>query len=165
MMQHNLRKQLIGLLLESSTRLGRVSTLDRVVQLADAHVAASPKRADAYLVRARAYGAVHRFSDALSDIDKAIELGAIARDTDGQRATIWMAQGKLDEAHAVLKAQRERRPNHVNLTLEAMCLGKMGETAAADARFAEAEAAYRDDVALHRRLDVIRARLDVGASR
>jgi tetratricopeptide (TPR) repeat protein len=138
------RKQLVGQLLESSTRLGRVSALDRIVSLAEEGVALTPKYAAPYLLRAKAYGAVHRFDDALADLDHAIDRGASQSGTRGQRATLLMGLGRLDEACPILSAQRHKHANHVNLMLEAMCLGKMGQLSLADRRFAEAYAAYRD---------------------
>lgn len=138
------RQRLSGLLLESSTRLGRVSALDRVVGLAEEGVRKHPRNPRAYVLRAKAYGAVHRFDDALADLERAAKHGALESDLRGQRATILMGLGRLDTACPILTEKRKKHASYVNLTLEAMCLGKQGKLAQADAGFAAAKSAYRD---------------------
>lgn len=134
--------KLVGQLQTSASRLGRLAALDRVVALGERAVEKHPKKAEAYLLRARTRGAVHRFDEALADLKKAEQLGAEPADTRLNRATVLLGLGKYDEALQLARRANDTRKTPTTLTIVAAILGRMGKLAEADERFAEAERSY-----------------------
>lgn len=139
----DLRGQLITTLLLQVSRLGKVSKLARVIDIADAAVRQHPKRGEAYLLRARALVAVHQFDDAQKALDKARELGASEMAINPLQATIYTEIGKLDEALAILESMVTARANHDTQGRLAYTLGFRGRVQAADAAFVKAMESYR----------------------
>lgn len=133
---------LVGQLQTSSSRLGRLEALDRIVALGEEAVAKHPDDAEAYLLRARTRGAVHRFPDALADLDKAEKLGTDSKQTVLSRATIQLGLGNYDEALKLANAALEQRKTPTTLTIVAAVLGRMGKLDEAEKRFTEAERSY-----------------------
>ena len=126
------------------TFLGQISALDRVIELGESMVAANPKRADAFIQRASAYGSVHRFADAMADLDTAKKLGADEHDLALPRATLLAALGRYDEALPLFVSRTKLFANHTHLGLEAMCRGRMLQFDKADELFAQADRKVRD---------------------
>lgn len=135
-------KPLTSLLMLRASKLGKISDLDRVVELAEHAVEVRPKDKHAYLMRASAYGAVHRFADALKDIDEAEKLGAEKVSADAARATSYIALARYDEGLALVQAARNKKESYETLFGEAMALGHMGRYAEADALYEKAFDAY-----------------------
>jgi tetratricopeptide (TPR) repeat protein len=134
---------LIETLLERSSSLGIVSGLDRVAELGEEAVRRHPEGARAHLTRARARAAVHRFDEALADLDRAEKLGTPEADTRARRGAILTALGRFDDALPLLEAARKTYPNLTTLGAEASLRGKMGQIAEAERLFVEAEQTYR----------------------
>ena len=59
------------LLLARAQYLGRLADYDRAAALAERLVALAPKRHETWLLRASAHAALHRFDEALDDLDRA----------------------------------------------------------------------------------------------
>jgi tetratricopeptide (TPR) repeat protein len=134
---------LIGWLSSRASALGRVSDLDRMVELAD-ELAKEPVNQRNLLARAKAYGHVHRFAKALALLD---QLDAMQKRpsaaTREARGVVLMALGKYREAFVRLR-QDGKPPHTSKLGLEAMVLGRLGRYREADEKFMAAERAYRD---------------------
>ena len=63
--------------------------------------ATRPTDARAFLARARTRASFHRFNDALADVDRAEQLSLDAETANGERAAIFQALGRYDEALAL----------------------------------------------------------------
>ena len=135
-------RKLVGQLQTNASRLGRLEALDRIVALGEEAVEKHPDDPEAYLLRARTRGAVHRFPDALADLDKAEELGTDPKQTQLSRATIQLGLGNYDDALKLANAALEQRKTSTTLTIVAAILGRMGKLAEAEKRFTEAETSY-----------------------
>src|SRR5262249_43404477 len=81
--------------------LGCIAGAERAVALADAFVAQSPADPGAFVARARTAAVFHRFPAALADLDAAAGLGLDRRTLEGERAAVFQAVGRADEALAV----------------------------------------------------------------
>ena len=136
---------LLSLHLTRSSRLGQIGSLDRVVDLGDRAIEATHKQQEALLVRATAHSAVHRFADALADMDKAEELGASTYKTELSRAAILIALGRVDEGLAIIVARRKKQGDSFEVLLaEAMALGHMNRYTEADKLYDEALAKFHN---------------------
>jgi len=136
------RGQLVDALLQRTQFLGTFDDFTRALELADAAVRDFPQKPDAWLLRARARSAVHRFDDALGDLDMAAGLGA---DVDARRASIHIALGRdLDKARAFASARVERAPKLEQLGLLANAEAALGDFDAADRHYQAALDTLRD---------------------
>lgn len=96
------RRQLIDLLSMRAEFAGRIADLERAAGLAEQLPNDAPTVAESYLARAGMRSALHRFDEALEDLDEAERWGLPAQRTSGKRASIFDARGEVDEA---LRAQ------------------------------------------------------------
>jgi len=130
------REQYVDQLLTRVQFTGSFDDFDRAIDVAESAVrdfGADPK---AYLLRARTASAVHRFDDAVRDLDEARRLGA---DVDARLASIRIAQGnELEAARAFARARVERAPTLEHLGLLANVEAALGEFDAADEHYAAA---------------------------
>lgn len=127
--------------------LGRLADYDRAEALAERLVRLAPKEPAAYLARARVRSVFHRFAEAHADLAQAESLIGGAKDPRiaSLRIALLQAQGKLDEALALAKAQRaQRAPDLSSLGIEALLRGALGQVREADALFSEAQRHFRD---------------------
>lgn len=102
-----------------------------------------PEAGKAFIARARARGTFHRFVDALADLDDAERLGASHETVEGERAGVFQALGRYDEALAICGAAVERRSDFNSLSALATLHAEMGETARAEELFAETRRNHR----------------------
>ena len=109
---------------------GTFTDFDRVREIAEAAVRDLPNRPEPLQLRARAASAVHRFEDAVKDLQAAAALGA---DVDARLASIRVAQGRE------LEAARDFARNRVELAER-----WLGEFDAADEHYAAALAQLHD---------------------
>ena len=86
----------------------------------------------AFLARARARATFHRFTDALSDLDEALRLGADPADVDAERAAIFQAVGRYDEALTFFREAVERRADFASLGALARFTLRRGDVATAE---------------------------------
>lgn len=136
------REQLAGSLLQRVQFLGTFADFTRVLELGEGAVRDFPNQANAWLLRARAESAVHRFDDALRDLDAAARLGA---DVDARRASIHLALGHdLEKARDFARTRVERAASVESLGLLANAEAALGEFAAADEHYQAALGTLHD---------------------
>ncbi len=124
--------QRVALLLARSRFLSDHDALDEAVRLAGS----LPIGRDHLLLRARTYAAAHRFAQAQSDLDAALQSGADARQVALQRASILVATGHADDAVRLLGRHAGRLPGYAVHSAFAAAHAELG-------RYAEADRHYR----------------------
>lgn len=134
---------LIAMLSTRAQFLAEPDDYGRALELAGAYVAAQPKNKRSYLVRARTRAALHRFDDAVADLDKASQLGAHPSATQDSRIAIALALGDLDRALELAEPFARDLPRSGNFVMLAMIHDAMGNVAKAEDGFRDALAALR----------------------
>jgi len=139
------RYQLVDLLLSRTQFLSTFSDFARVEELTERAPEAFPSEPKALLLRAHARSAVHRFAEAESDLKRAEELGALARDTEAPRASLHIAQGReLAAALATAEQRAQALPTLDRLSLQAGAEAALGRFDAADEHYRAALASLHD---------------------
>jgi tetratricopeptide (TPR) repeat protein len=138
------RASLAGMLSTRAKYRGHIADLERSVQIAEDLWKDAPASATAWLARASARAAMHRFEEALADAAEAERRGARPRRIDALRASIFQALGRYDEALTLRRAAAEARPDIDALGIEAALLAEMGRTREALPLFEKAAATYRN---------------------
>ncbi len=123
--------------------LGRIADYERAEEIADQLVHDAPDDASAFLARARARAVFHRFHDALTDLDHAERLSADAETANSERAAIFQALGRYDEAVALREEAVRRRAGFESLAALVGLHAERGEIVAAEKRCAESRSRYR----------------------
>ena len=123
--------------------LGRIADYERAAALAERLVCDVPTDGSAFLARARARATFHRFAKALSNLDVAERLGLDRAILDGERAAIFQALGRYDEALALRRGAAERWPDFATLGALAGLQAERGEIAEAERLFAEGRRRYQ----------------------
>ena len=103
----------------------------------------APTDASAFVARARTRATFHRFNDALADLDRAVGLSLDAETADGERAAIFQAVGRYDEALALREQAVARRENFENVAALVGLHAERGEIEAAERRYAQSHSRYR----------------------
>jgi tetratricopeptide (TPR) repeat protein len=122
----------------------RIADYERAAQITDELVRDAPGKGEVYLARASARATLHRFTEALADLDEADRLSPGLAGARAERAAILQARGKLEEALALRRAEREAHKTMLSLGNEAALLGEMGKLDEAALLFREAASRYRD---------------------
>ncbi|MBK9266230.1 MAG: tetratricopeptide repeat protein [Polyangiaceae bacterium] len=138
------RRNLIELLMVRGEMAGRIADIERAAALAERFPQDVPDKPDAYITRAKARAALHRFDDAWADLDEAERRGAQPGQTRSKRATILAAQGRLEDALRLALEVRKERPNIDAIGIIAVLLGQLGRQTEAIAAFREAFEANDD---------------------
>ncbi len=123
---------------------GNLADLERVVELGEQAVEGDPENAKAYLLRASTRSAVHRFREALEDLEQAKKHKASASDIAPARASIVHALGRYDEAYEIKARLAKEQPNVTTLSNLGVLLTDMGRYQEAREKFSEALRKYRD---------------------
>jgi tetratricopeptide (TPR) repeat protein len=134
----------IGLLLERAKLLGRPDDLEEALRYGESAAKEKPKDASALLAHARALAGAHRFREALSLIASAEAVSIDPGQADVQKASVLLALGRYDEAHALMKKTIEVWPNPGFMHLQAVILQRMNKIEDAEAMFVLAEQKYID---------------------
>jgi tetratricopeptide (TPR) repeat protein len=137
------RANLIDLLLLRGHVLGRIADYERAVALAEQLVRDGPADSSAFLVRARTRATLHRFAEALTDLDAAERIGLDRAALGAERAAIFQALGRYDDALALRRNAAERRPDFATLGALAGLQAERGWFADAERLFAEARRRYQ----------------------
>ena len=74
----------------------------------------APMDPRALLARARTRAGFHRFNDALDNVDRAEQLSLDAETANAERAAIYQALGRYDEAFELRKEAVKRQPSFEN---------------------------------------------------
>lgn len=122
------------LLLVRSRFLGDYDSLDRASSLAEGRFATSGE----LLLRARTRSAVHRFADALEDIQAAERAGARLDEVVALRASILVATGRAAETTPLLEEHLARHPGYASRAALAGGYAAVGRLADADRLYVEA---------------------------
>ena len=94
--------------------VGRIADYDRAEEIAEQLVRDASTDARALVARARTRASFHRFNDALADVDRAERLSLDAETANGERAAIFQALGRYDEALALREEAADRRASFEN---------------------------------------------------
>ena len=103
----------------------------------------APTDARAFVARARTRASFHRFDDALADLNRAERLSLDAETANGERAAIFQAVGRYDEALALREEAAARRASFENVAALVGLHAERGEIEAAERRYAQSRSRYR----------------------
>ncbi len=103
----------------------------------------APTDAKAFLARARTRGTFHKFDHALADVNCAEWFSLDADTANGERAAIFQAVGRYDEALTLREQAVGRRPNFENVAALVSLHAERGEIEAAERQYAESRNRYR----------------------
>ncbi|HMG42076.1 MAG TPA: tetratricopeptide repeat protein [Acidimicrobiales bacterium] len=137
------RIELIELIALRGHVLGRVADVELAVAYADELVARVPIDARSFVARARTSGVFHRFTSALTDLDTAAAFGGDRAEIDAERAGIYQALGRYDDALAILRPAVDGRADFGPLAALAGVHGERGEMDEAEHWFGAATHSYR----------------------
>jgi tetratricopeptide (TPR) repeat protein len=122
------------LLLLRSRFLADYQALNRASALGEGRYATGRE----FLLRARTRSAVHRFADALADVDMAERLGAKLDEIAALRAAILVAIGRATEVIPQLETSLLRHPGFASRSALAVAYAAVGRIDDADRLYAEA---------------------------
>jgi len=142
------RAALVTLLVTRASTYGRIDDYDRAIAVAEEGVQRTPRAPDAWLARASARAALHRFGPALEDSERAVALGADPDAVDGLRASVALARGDGTTATALARQRAKRQPDLGTLSALGVVLADTGDRAAASSAFQQALDGYQDTSAL-----------------
>jgi tetratricopeptide (TPR) repeat protein len=137
------RAELIDLMALRGHVLGRIADAERAAALADELVRQVPSDARSFLARARMRGVFHRFASAITDLDRAAALGGDRVEVDAERASIYLALGRDDEALTLCQEAVAARAEFSALAALAGVYGERGEMDEAERWFEAATRCYR----------------------
>jgi tetratricopeptide (TPR) repeat protein len=137
------RAGLIELITLRGLILGRIADYERAVDLAEQLVRDAATDGTAFIARAQTHAVFHRFTDALDDVDRAERLSIDAETTNRERAAIFQALGRYDEALAIREEAAQRRANFENLAALVGLYAERGEIDAAERVYGESRRRYR----------------------
>src|SRR5919112_3542214 len=90
--------ELIDLITLRAQILGRIDDYKRALTLSEHRTQVAPGDGITLLSRARAKAGLHRFAEAMADLDHAVERGVTEREIEVDKATILQAVGRYTEA-------------------------------------------------------------------
>ncbi|MBV9948531.1 MAG: hypothetical protein JOZ69_16900, partial [Myxococcales bacterium] len=122
---------------------GRVADLEAADAVSARLVAARAEDARAHLIRAGALSAIHEFSSALQEVDRAAERHAAAAEVVLQRASIGLAIGREDDAALALGPPTDSL-SPPELVLRGAIDARLGRAAESDALFERARVTNHD---------------------
>ena len=137
------RVGLIDLITLRGLILGHIADYQRADEMAEQLVRDAATDGTAFVARARTRVVFHRFTDALNDIDRAERLGFDAESTNRDRAAIFQALGRYDEALAIRKEAADRRASFENVAALVGLYAERGDSDAAERMYAESRRRYR----------------------
>jgi tetratricopeptide (TPR) repeat protein len=135
--------ELVDRLILRGEILGRIADYERAALLAEEFAHEVSTDGPVFLARARTRASLHRFEEALTDLDIAERLGPTGAEVEAERAAIFQAVGRYDEAMALREAALERRADFVTLWAMAALQAERGEIEAAEHLFDESRGCFR----------------------
>ena len=127
--------ELAGLLMLRGHILGRIADYEAAAELTEELPRVLLTDGRAFLARARTRACLHRFAEALTDLDSAELLGATGPEVDDERAAILQAVGRYEEALIMHVAAERRRPTFATLAALAALHAERAEVAQAERLF------------------------------
>jgi tetratricopeptide (TPR) repeat protein len=135
--------ELIDLVTLRGHVLGCIADYEWAEECAEQLTRDAPADGVAFLARARARATFHRFTDALTDLERAHRLGADPAVVDAERTAIFQAVGRYEEALLIFREAAERRADFASLGALAALHAECGDVATAERLFDESRALYR----------------------
>jgi tetratricopeptide (TPR) repeat protein len=123
--------------------LGRISEFERAADCAERLLRDEVTNAAAYVARARTRTTFHRFADALEDLRAAERLLAPSVALNDERAAVFQALGRYDEAFAIRREAASLLPSFETLGALAGLCAERGEIETAEQLFLESQSHYR----------------------
>jgi tetratricopeptide (TPR) repeat protein len=136
------RGRLVSLLLLRGQLLGRLADYERADKLAGEVLAASPRAADAQVLRASVDATLHRFQAAEKDLARAQALGANPRDLQPARTALLESTGHAADALPLRRRDAAARPELATLAAVAVLEAELGNSATASRLFVQAQDGY-----------------------
>lgn len=137
------RAELIELVALRGHILGRIADYEWAQARAEQLTHDRPADGVALIARARARATLHRFTDALGDLDEARRLGADPPVVDAEHAAILQAVGRYDEALTFMREAVKRRADFASVAALASLCAESGDVATAEHLFDESQDHYR----------------------
>lgn len=137
------RVGLIDLITLRGLILGHIADYQRADEMAEQLVRDAATDGTAFVARARTRAVFHRFTDALDDVDRAERLALNSETTNGDRAAIFQALGRYDEALAIRKEAADRRASFENVAALVGLYAERGDIDASERLYAESRRRYR----------------------
>ncbi len=138
------RAVLVDLLQTRGQLFGRLDDYDRAETVANAAVQDAPHLPESWLARASSRLTLHRFKEALQDLEQAHLRGAEPDGVEALRASALLAEGQTDEALALRRHAVQRWGSTSNLTALAVAEIAAGNSIQAAAHLDAAVRAYHD---------------------
>jgi tetratricopeptide (TPR) repeat protein len=123
--------------------LGRVADYERAAQIAEQLAGDASAGRAVFLARARTRANFHLFMDALDDLEAAQRLSLDAETASAERAAIFQALGRYDEALAIREEAANRRPNFETLAALAGLWAERGDAETAQRLYRDCRSRYR----------------------
>jgi tetratricopeptide (TPR) repeat protein len=137
------RVELVELIALRGYVLGRIADLEQAAALAGELASQVPSDPLSVVARARMRGVFHRFGSALTDLDTAAALGGDRVELDNERAAIYQALGRYDQALAIRRPAVDRQADFSALAALASVYSERGEADEAERWFDAASRSYR----------------------
>lgn len=138
------RAVLVDLLQTRGQLFGHLEDYDHAEEVANAAVEAAPSLPESWLARASNRLTLHRFQEALQDLEAAQRRGADADAVEALRASALLATGRTDEALPLRRHAVQRWASTANLTSLAVTEFTAGDSAQASSHLDAAVRAYHD---------------------
>ena len=135
--------ELVDMLTLRGHILGRIADYERAADLAEQLAHDFSTDGLAFLARARTRACLHRFEEALTDLDVAERLGLPGAEPAAERAAILQALGRYDEALAIHRAAADRRRSFETVGALAVFHAERGEVAEAERLFDDSRDRFR----------------------
>jgi tetratricopeptide (TPR) repeat protein len=137
------RAVLVELIALRGLIIGRIADYERAAAIAEQLVSDAPTDAQAWVARARTRSGFHRFSDALADLDRAAQLSVDADTVNAERAAIFQAVGRYDDAWTLRAKAEARRTSFEHVAALVGLHAERGELELAERVYAESRSRYR----------------------
>jgi tetratricopeptide (TPR) repeat protein len=134
--------RLVDLVMLRAQIVGRIADYEYASILAERRAGEAPEDALAVLSRSRTRGSLHRFAEAVADLDVARGLGLSGRELDAARAGMLQAVGRYDEAMSIRRGA-EVTPDFESAAGLASLYADLGDIEAAEQWFSESYQRYR----------------------
>jgi tetratricopeptide (TPR) repeat protein len=138
------RAVLVDLLQTRGQLFGRLDDYDRAETVAAAAVEKAPHLPESWLARASSRLTLHRFQEALRDVEQAQLRGAEPDAVEALRASALLAEGETDQALVLRRHAVQRWASASNLTALAVAEMAAGDSVQAASHLDAAVRAYHD---------------------